>query len=143
MPQRKVRDVIKGRRPVLLRATTTVLEAARRMKRDSVGAAMIVDGENVVGIFTERDALQRVLAAGLDARTTRLVDVMTRDPRTIDPDRPIGLALLMMYEGGFRHVPVVDRGRPIGIVSARDALGPELRDFESELERREHISRRL
>jgi CBS domain-containing protein len=84
-----------------------------------------------------------VLAEGRDARATRLAEVMTADPRTIGPDRPMGLALLMMYEGGFRHVPVVDGGRPIGMVSARDALGPELRDFEHEIERRDQISRNL
>ncbi len=143
MPQRPVREIIAGKRPLMLPATTTVQEAARRMKRQAVGAAMIVDGERLVGIFTERDALQRVLAEGRDARATPLAEVMTADPKTIAPDRPIGLALLMMYEGGFRHVPVVDRGRPVGMVSARDALGPELREFEHEIERREQISRNL
>lgn len=54
-------------------------------------------------------------------------------------DRPFGHALHLMYEGGFRHVPVVERGRPIGMISARDALGPELQEFASELETREHI----
>jgi CBS domain-containing protein len=143
MPQRRVRDVIANQRALLLPADTSVQEAARRMKSESAGAALIVDGQRLVGIFTERDALQRVLAAGRDARATRLADVMTADPRTIGPERPMGLALLMMYEGGFRHVPVVERGRPIGIVSARDALGPELREFEHEIERRDQISRNL
>jgi CBS domain-containing protein len=143
MPQRLVREVIAKKQPLLLPADTSVREAARQMKRQSVGAAMIVDGDRLVGIFTERDALQRVLAEGLDAGKTILANVMTADPRTVAPDRPFGLALLMMYEGGFRHVPVVERGRPIGMVSARDALGPELREFEHELERREEISRKL
>jgi CBS domain-containing protein len=144
MPQRPIRDVIANKKPpLLLAAATTVHEAAKRMKRQGVGAAMIVDGERLVGIFTERDALQRVLAEGRDAKTTKVADVMTAEPRTISADRPIGLALLMMFEGGFRHVPVVDRGRPVGMVSARDALGPELREFEHELERRDQISRSL
>jgi CBS domain-containing protein len=64
---------------------------------------------------------------------------MTRDPRTISPDRPFGHALLMMHDGGFRHVPVVEEGRPIGMVSARDALGPEIEQFDSEIERRTRI----
>ena len=64
---------------------------------------------------------------------------MTAHPQTIGPDKPFGHALLMMYESGFRHVPVVEHGKPIGMVSARDALGPELQEFESELERRQHI----
>ena len=100
---------------------------------------MVVEGGRLVGIFTERDALFGVIAEGRDPRSTRLGEVMTRDPQTIGPDKPLGHALHMMYEGGFRHVPVVENGRPLGMVSARDALGPELREFESELVQREHI----
>jgi len=80
-----------------------------------------------------------VIAADKDPKTTRVAAAMTKKPRTIDPDRPIGHALHMMFEGGFRHVPVVDNGRPIGMVSARDALGPELAQFQVELIDREHI----
>jgi signal-transduction protein with cAMP-binding, CBS, and nucleotidyltransferase domain len=68
---------------------------------------------------------------------------MTRKPRTVDPDKEIGHALLMMYDGGFRHVPVVEDGKPLGMISARDALGPELRDFETELLHREHLGETL
>ncbi len=64
---------------------------------------------------------------------------MTANPRTITPDRPFGHALHMMHEGGFRHVPVVEGGAPLGVVSARDALGPELEAFIGELDKREHI----
>ena len=72
-------------------------------------------------------------------QATRLADVMTRECQTIAPDKPLGHALHMMYEGGFRHVPVVENGTPIGMISARDALGTELLDFETELVKREHI----
>jgi len=109
------------------------------MKRSRVGAIMVVEGGRLAGIFTERDALFRVVADGRDPRTTRLAEVMTRNLQTIGPDKPLGHALHMMYEGGFRHVPVVENGVPIGMVSARDALGPELLDFEAELVQREHI----
>ena len=64
---------------------------------------------------------------------------MTRNPRTIEADRPFGHALHLMYEGGFRHVPVVEDTRPIGMVSARDALGPDLQQFIADLETRTHI----
>jgi len=64
---------------------------------------------------------------------------MTSNPRTIDPERPFGHALHLMYEGGFRHVPVVKDARPVGMVSARDALGPDLRQFISDLDTRNHI----
>jgi CBS domain-containing protein len=98
-----------------------------------------VEGARLAGIFTERDALFRVLAEGRDAATTTLGEVMTRDPRTISPDRPFGHALHIMYEGGFRHVPVVRDERVVGVVSARDALGPEMRQFISDLEIRTHV----
>jgi CBS domain-containing protein len=109
------------------------------MKRSQVGAIIVVERGRLAGIFTERDALFRVIAEGRDPQATRLADVMTRDPQTIAPDKPLGHALHMMYEGRFRHVPVVEHGKPLGIVSARDALGPELLEFEAELVKREHI----
>jgi sirohydrochlorin cobaltochelatase len=70
---------------------------------------------------------------------TRVGEVMTANPRTITPDRPFGHALHLMYEGEFRHVPVVENGRPLGMVSARDALGPDLEQFVAELDKRTHI----
>lgn len=139
MPHRPIRSLIENQSVVTALASTTASQAAMSMKECRVGAIMVVEGERLVGIFTERDAVFRVLAEGRDPKTTRIGDVMTTDPQTIAPDRPVGHALHMMYEGGFRHVPVVEDGRPIGLVSARDALGPELREFESELIEREHI----
>ena len=81
----------------------------------------------------------RVLAESRDPKKTHIADVMTTKPKTIGPDKAVGHALLMMYEGGFRHVPVVERGKPLGMISARDALGPELQEFEGELLQREYI----
>jgi len=110
------------------------------MKKNHVGAVMVVEHGRLTGIFTERDALFRVLAEGRDPATTRVAEVMTTKPQTIDPKRAVGHALLIMYDGGFRHVPVVDQGKPLGMISARDALGPELREFESVLVDRDHIA---
>ena len=118
----------------------TVREAARLMKERHVGAVMIVEDGKLAGIFTERDVLFRVVAEDRDARTTSLADVMTRNPRTVHPDKPFPDALHLMYEGGFRHVPVVEDGRPVGVISARDALGPELEDFIYEVLRLEQAS---
>lgn len=115
----------------------TVSEAARLMREKRVGAVAVVEEGKLIGIFTERDALFRIVAEGRDPQTVRLAEVMTRDPQTIHPDKPFADALHIMYEGGFRHVPVVEDGRPIGIISARDALGPELEDFVYELLRQE------
>jgi signal-transduction protein with cAMP-binding, CBS, and nucleotidyltransferase domain len=140
MYQRPIRNIIANRQILTEPPEATVAGAARQMKKKNVGAVIVVrhDG-HLAGIFTERDVVFRVIAEGRDPRTTHLSDVMTHDPRTIGPDKPFEHALLMMYDGGFRHVPVVENGRPIGMVSARDALGPELQDFDTEIERRQRI----
>jgi CBS domain-containing protein len=139
MPNRTVREIVAARKVVTAPSKTTVSQAARLMEDNEVGALLVMEKGRLVGIFTERDALFRVLAAGRDPRTTPLSDVMTRDPQSIHPDKAFGHAMLMMYEGGFRHVPVVEKGHPLGVVSTRDALGPELQEFESQLSNREHI----
>ena len=139
MPQRPIRSLIASQNPVTAEADMTVNEAARRMKDRRVGALLVMREGRLAGIFTERDALFRVMAEGRDPARTRLAEVMSANPRTIAPDRPFGHALHMMHEGGFRHVPVVEEGRPVGVVSARDALGPELEAFVGELVHRERI----
>lgn len=139
MPNRSVRDVIANRKPLTAPPRTTISSAARLMKKHHVGALMVVEGGRLTGIFTERDAVFRVLAEGRDPAITHVSQVMTTNPRTIDSDKAVGHALLIMHDGGFRHVPVVERGKPIGMISARDAVDPELHEFESELAQRQHI----
>jgi CBS domain-containing protein len=137
-----IKSVIEPRKLVVATPHTSVGQAARLMKEGKVGAVLIVDEGLLVGIFTERDALFRVMASGLDPESTVLRDVMTRDPITVAPDETFGYALLLMHENGFRHAPVVEDGRPIGVVSARHALDPDLEEFTAEAERRKHIRRR-
>ena len=139
MRHRSVRDVIANQRPLTAPGNTTIVAAARLMKKHGTGALMIVEDGHLAGIFTERDAVFRVLAESRDPKTTRVADIMTPKPKTIGPDKAVGHALLMMYDGGFHHVPVVERGKPLGMISARDALGPELQEFQGELLKREHI----
>jgi CBS domain-containing protein len=119
----------------------TVREAATRMAKRKVGAVLVVDHESLVGIFTERDAVFRVIAQDRDSRATRLADVMTPAPKTVTPDKSFGYALLLMHENGFRHLPVLENGKLVGIVSARNALDPDLEEFVSEAQRRAHILR--
>lgn len=122
---------------------TTVSEASRLMARRKVGAVMVTRDGKLVGIFTERDVVFRVIAQGLDVEATRLADVMTSSPITIDPDKSFGLALVLMQKNGFRHMPVTENGVPVGMVSARNALDPELEEFTSESYRREKILREM
>jgi CBS domain-containing protein len=143
MPTRTIRQVIRDQRIITATRVLSVREAAHQMAREKIGALLIVESDRLLGIFTERDALCRVLAAGLDADVITLADVMTADPITIAADRPLGHALHMMYDGGFRHLPVTENGRVVGIVSARDALGPELVQFEAELQRRDELAERM
>ena len=140
MSGRTIRSIIEGHELITAPKSVPVGEAARLMKQHNVGAILVVEGDKLVGVFTERDALFRVVAEGRDANTTELGSVMTPNPRTIEADSVFTLALQMMYEGGFRNVPVVENGRPVGLVSARDALGPELKDFVYEMLRQEQIT---
>ena len=137
MAHRSIRSIILEKELVTAPGSMTVAEAAHLMKEKHQGSVMIVEDGKLAGIFTERDALYRVISEGRDAKTTRLAEVMTRNPKTIHPDKPFPDALQIMREGGFRHVPVAEGGRPLGMISARDALGPELEDFIYELLRHE------
>ncbi|MDP1672154.1 MAG: CBS domain-containing protein [Burkholderiales bacterium] len=143
MAERTIREVIEGQDLLTAPSTMSVAEAAGLMKQRNVGAMMVVDDGKLVGMFTERDALFRVLAAGLDGSSTPLAQVMTRNPRTITPERSFAHALGFMHEGCFRHLPVIEDGRPVGMISVRDALGPELEAFVYELLRQEQVSQIL
>ena len=133
-----VRSVMQRRKVLKAPPETFVSKAAKLMADKNVGAVMVVEDERLVGIFTERDVVFRVVARGLDARTTRLADVMTPAPDTVDPDKPFGYALLRMHERGFRHLPVIQDSKLVGIVSSRSAMDPELEEFSSEARRRKH-----
>ncbi len=129
MTARTIRSIIAEQELVTAQALMSIGEAARLMKQRQVGAILVLDGHELAGIFTERDALFRVVAANRDPNLTRVSDVMTRNPVTIHPDKPFASALELMHANKFRHVPVVENGRPVGMVSSRDAMGPELEQF--------------
>jgi CBS domain-containing protein len=137
-----IHSVMEPRKLVVASPQASVWEASRLMMDARVGAVLIVSEGRLVGIFTERDAVYRVVAAERDPRATRLAEVMTPQPQTLPPEASFGHALVLMHENGFRHVPVVDGGRLLGVVSARHALDPELEEFAAEARRREHLCRR-
>ena len=134
-----VRTLMDPRKLILVPGSMTVREAAKLMKSKRYGAVLVTEGDELLGIFTERDAIFRVIAVGLDPETTPLVDVMTKEPKTIGPDKTFGHAMLMMHEGGFRHVPVVEDGKLVGMVSSRNALDPDLEEFVFEEHRRKRL----
>jgi CBS domain-containing protein len=90
------------------------------MHAEGLGCVLVFDGGRLLGVFTERDVLGRVVADGRDGARTRIADVMTPDPDCLTPDDGIAWALNRMVVGGFRHVPLLDpSGRPAGVVSMR------------------------
>jgi CBS domain-containing protein len=139
MLEKSVKSVMRRRNVLRVPPTLSVAETARRMAKKNVGASVVMEDERLVGILTERDIVFRVVAQGLDPKTTRVADAMTRSPYTIGPDEPFGYALFIMHDNRFRHLPVVERGKLLGIVSARSALDPDLEDFVSEAQRRKHL----
>ena len=143
MPNRAVLKVIEKRDLLTVTPDMNVRAVASQMKQCKVAALLVVDQRDgkLIGICTERDLTFKVLAEGLDINSTLVGSVMTADPQSIGPDKPFGHALHMMFEGGFRHMPVIDSdGRPLGVISSRDALGLEVTHFGSELEQRETLT---
>lgn len=140
MPRRLISNILAGRSLITADPQMTVRSACRLMAEKKIGALLVVENMRIAGIFTERDALNKILAANLDPDSTKLLQVMVREPQTIRADKPLAYALHMMAEGGFRHVPVVDDdGEPVGMVSARDALGQDMVDLERDMRRLEEL----
>jgi CBS domain-containing protein len=113
-----VRDIM-STEIVSVGSSATVAEAATLMGKQRVGSALVRDGDDVVGIFTERDIV-RALAADFDAAGHQVSDWMTAQPATVEPDVSVRDALDQMLAGGYRHLPVVEKGTTVGMVSIRD-----------------------
>lgn len=109
---------------VIAGARETVRQISSLMDQNGVGAVLVVEGEggdaSLRGLFSERDLLQRVVVAGLDPDTTTVGSVMTKEPVTVEPGTHIRRCAELIRERGFRHLPVVQDGKPVGILSARD-----------------------
>jgi CBS domain-containing protein len=129
--RRIVPDVIGDQPLVALTATDHVRDAARLMKNRHVGSVLVMNGDVLEGIFTERDMVYRVVADGLDPDLTPLSKVMTPDPDTIDAGATALEALRTMNARGYRHLPVMKNGRVVGIVSSRDFYGEEKAEEEN------------
>jgi len=126
-------DIVRNQDPVTLPPSATVRDACRYMRERRVGAVLVIEGDNrLLGIFTGRDAVHRVLAEGRSAARTKLAEVMTRDPNTMPPGKTAIEALRLMEDGRYRHMPVVDGGRVVGIVSRFDFSGIELDRLDEE-----------
>ncbi|HEX9374626.1 MAG TPA: CBS domain-containing protein [Actinomycetota bacterium] len=105
---------------VVVGPAATVMEAASTMFARRAGSALVMDGDRLVGIFTERDILESLSGTSDIGRSSLVRHRMTSDPQVIEPDATAGQALDRMLTGGFRHLPVVEGDRVIGMVSMRD-----------------------
>lgn len=114
-----VKDVM-TKNPVTLSADSTVADAAREMRRADVGPIVVLDEKKVFGIVTDRDIVVRAIAEGKDPGSTRLRAICTEDLATLEPDSPLGAAISLMEQKAVRRVPVLENGRPVGIVSLGD-----------------------
>lgn len=133
MSNRPIGAIVRNQRPLTLPEDVNVMEACAAMCERHVGAVLVTDRQGALcGIFTARDAVYRVLSEGRDARTTALGSVMTRKPATMGPAHTAVDALRLMNDGGFRHVPIVDGGKILGVVSAGDMRGLEKARLDEE-----------
>ncbi|MBS0644357.1 MAG: CBS domain-containing protein [Acetobacteraceae bacterium] len=126
MTNRNLGEIIKRQRPVTMPISETVQKACQQMRERRIGAILVTGGGGqLVGIFTGRDAVGRVVAEALDPKTTLLGVVMTGQPDTLGPKAKAIDALRLMRDGGFRHLPIVDGKKIVGIVSIGDFSGLE------------------
>ena len=121
---RELKEIVRRQQPVTLDAHSTVGEACRVMHEKRIGAVLVTRDGSLAGIFTGRDAV-RALAQKQDTAARPLHEVMTGDPTSLPPGATAIDALRLMWDCGFRHVPIVDHGRIVGIVSKGDFRGLE------------------
>ena len=143
MPERPVREILSRDTLVAGPPKMTVREAARRMAEHVCGSILVLDGETLVGIFTERDLLVRVIAAGRDPDGTRVAEVMTRSPDTIAAGAPVKEAIRRMDEFGYKHLPVMEGDRVVGVIAVEDIPIGELVGMSEELEERHRLAERM
>ena len=133
MSMRRMSDFVRSQNPVTLSSRASVKKACQAMRDNHVGAILVTDGQGrLAGIFTGRDAVCRVLAEGKDFAGTKLSEVMTAAPRTMAPGATAIDAIRLMQHGHFRHVPVIEGERIVGIVSHGDFRGLELDRLDEE-----------
>jgi len=113
-----------------VRSGDMVVEALRKMRDGRVRSVLVIDDDVLVGIVTQGDCAIKVLLPGLDAKQTPVSQVMTGKPVTVKPDVPLDACMAMMSARGFRHLPVMDAGKVVGVISVGDVVKNVIRDLE-------------
>ena len=143
MANRPVREMIERNQVVCAPPSETVRAACEAMTGNRCGSILVMEGQRLLGIFTERDLLTRVAGAGKDVDATRLDEVMTRDPDTIGADEPVKEAIRKMDEFSYRYLPVIDRDKVIGVISTRHLPFGEVLNMQWELGERHTLAERM
>ncbi len=126
-------DLLRNQVTVFAEVNQTVLEIAKLMVQHNIGAVPVLDDRRLVGIFSERDLMSRVVADGKDAARTKISDVMTEDPLTIAPSDSLETCMTLMKRHGFRHLPVCSGKEVKGVISLRDIMLHNLDEKDDEV----------
>ena len=129
----QIYELIKNQDTYRAEAKQTVLEVAQAMVARNIGAVPVLRDGLMVGIFSERDLMKRVVVEGRDPRSTRVEEVMTQDPLTVGPQEELQTCMLLMRRHGFRHLPVCEGKELRGLVSLRDLMLHDLNEKDDEV----------
>ena len=132
--KRTLRHIVTGQTLLELEPRASVMDAAKRMAERDVGAALVQDKGRLVGIFTERDILNRIVAVGKDPKNTPVGEVMTSPMACCRRDTRLAECKSVMSQKRIRHLPVVEEGKLYGIISAWDILASEVSDQQATIE---------
>jgi CBS domain-containing protein len=132
----KVRQILKakGGQVWTISKDSTILDGLKLMAEKQIGSLPVLEGEQVVGIFTERDFARRVGPDRRKPEETRIEEVMTRELITVDPDQTVNDCMMLMTENHIRHLPVMDEGRLVGIISVGDVVKDIIEELEFHVE---------
>jgi CBS domain-containing protein len=129
-----VKDLIKAKKDgtnYSIEGTESVLKAIGIMANANTGAILVTEGDKIVGIFTERDYLRKVVLQGLSSDTTQIKDLMTQEMYTVNTDTAVDDCTALMIKHNIRHLPIVDDNQLVGVISMRDVVQVSLSNRES------------
>lgn len=140
---KSVKDIlrIKGDQVWSVHPDDSLFEALRIMSERNVGALVVLEGENLVGVISERDYARKIILKGKTSRETRVREVMSENPICVDPDTEVEICMALMTDQRVRHLPVLDRGRLVGVISIGDVVKAVLSEKEFLIEQLEKYIR--
>lgn len=141
MKRKLVPDIVKSQELILVPEDTAVSTVSKLMAEKNIGAVLVVNHGSLVGIVTERDLNNKVLSKDVDPASIEVAEVMTRNPDTLPPDADASEALALMQSKHYRHLPITQGKRAVGIVSIRDLFRVAYEHLMEEVEFRDRMMR--